>query len=87
MLGGQVSAETREVLMSGSNPMLGKATANDVNGIPSATSAVLNGGTAGWSLGSSTSSTPSGSSGETTVSQLWPPIGMSVFFTKPSTSV
>jgi hypothetical protein len=33
MLGGQVSAETRQVLMSGSNPMLASATANDVNGM------------------------------------------------------
>ncbi len=33
MLGGQVSAETREVLMSGENPMLAKTTATDVNGM------------------------------------------------------
>jgi hypothetical protein len=34
MLGGQVSVETREVLMSGENPMLAKAgAANDVNGM------------------------------------------------------
>jgi uncharacterized protein (DUF1800 family) len=32
ILGGQVSAETRQVLMSGDNPMLAKA-ANDVNGM------------------------------------------------------
>jgi uncharacterized protein (DUF1800 family) len=33
MLGGQVSTDTREVLMSGENPMLGKSSANDVNGM------------------------------------------------------
>jgi len=44
MLGGQVSAETREVLMSGSNPMLGKATANDVNGMTVADTADMMGG-------------------------------------------
>jgi len=33
MLGGQVSAETRQVLMSGENPMLANASANDVNGM------------------------------------------------------
>jgi hypothetical protein len=33
MLGGQVSAETRQVLMSGENPMLEKKTATDVNGM------------------------------------------------------
>jgi hypothetical protein len=36
MLGGQVSAETRQVLMSGENPMLKNAPANDVNGMVSA---------------------------------------------------
>jgi uncharacterized protein (DUF1800 family) len=41
MLGGQVSTETREVLMSGENPMLGKATANDVNGMAVADTAVV----------------------------------------------
>jgi len=33
MLGGQVSPETRQVLMSGENPMLSKSGANDVNGM------------------------------------------------------
>jgi len=33
MLGGQVSVETRDVLMSGENPMLSKPAANDVNGM------------------------------------------------------
>ena len=34
MLGGQVSTETREVLMTGENPMLSKSgSANDVNGM------------------------------------------------------
>ncbi len=33
MLGGQVSVETREVLMSGENPMLQKGDANDANGM------------------------------------------------------
>ena len=33
MLGGQVSPETRQVLMSGENPMLSKPAANDVNGM------------------------------------------------------
>lgn len=33
MLGGQVSAETRQVLLSGENPMLASTTANDVNGM------------------------------------------------------
>jgi len=34
MLGGQVSAETRQVLMTGDNPMIGKAMqANDINGM------------------------------------------------------
>ena len=53
------------------------STAKDVNGMPSATSAALNGPAAGWSSGSSSSSTPSGSSGETTVSQRCSPIGTS----------
>jgi Uncharacterized protein conserved in bacteria len=39
MLGGQVSAETREVLMSGSNPMLSSGSANDANGMMSDTGA------------------------------------------------
>ncbi len=47
MLGGQVSAETREVLMSGENPMLGK-TPNDVNGMaPADSSQMMGGGRAG----------------------------------------
>jgi uncharacterized protein (DUF1800 family) len=33
MLGGQVSTETRQVLMSGENPMLSKSVANDANGM------------------------------------------------------
>ena len=33
MLGGQVSPETRQVLMSGDNPMLSKSAANDVKGM------------------------------------------------------
>src|SRR4051794_13348956 len=66
---------------------LTSSTANEVNGIPSATRAALNGFTAGCSSGSRTSSTPSGASGEVTVSQRWAPSGTSVFFTKPSTSV
>jgi uncharacterized protein (DUF1800 family) len=33
MLGGQVSSETRQVLMSGENPMLSKPVANDANGM------------------------------------------------------
>jgi hypothetical protein len=41
----------------------------------------------GWSLGSSSSSTPSGSSGETTVSQRNSPTGTSDFFWNPKTSV
>jgi hypothetical protein len=35
MLGGQVSSETRQVLMSGENPMLKSGAANDVNGMVS----------------------------------------------------
>jgi uncharacterized protein (DUF1800 family) len=35
MLGGQVSSETRQVLMSGENPMLKNGAANDVNGMVS----------------------------------------------------
>jgi hypothetical protein len=49
------------------------ATANEVNGIPSATMAALNCLEAGWPSGSSNSSTPSGCEGDTTVSQLLPP--------------
>ena len=55
--------------------------------MPSSTSASLYGFTAGWPSGSSSSSVPSGSSGETTVSQRCLPSGTSFFFTKPSTSV
>jgi hypothetical protein len=33
MLGGQVSPETRQVLMSGENPMLGAGTASDATGM------------------------------------------------------
>ena len=55
--------------------------------MPSLTSASLNTFAAGWASGSSTSSMPSGSSAETTVSQRYSPSGTSVFFSKPSTSV
>ena len=63
------------------------STANDADGMPSSTSALLKGLTAGWLSGSSKSSVPSRSSGETTVSQKNSPRGISVFFSKPSTSV
>ena len=64
------------------------STANAVNGMPSASRADLKGSTAGWDDGSSTSSGPSGSCGDTTVSQRTsPPMGMSAFFSKPRTSV
>jgi hypothetical protein len=33
MLGGQVSSETRDVLMSGENPMVGRTSATDLNGM------------------------------------------------------
>lgn len=55
--------------------------------MPSWTSAVMYGRTAGWPVGSSSNSGPSGSSGETTVSHRSSPTGTSCFFTKPSTSV
>jgi hypothetical protein len=55
--------------------------------LPSSTTALLNGRAAGCESGSSTSSTPSGALGDSTVSQLTSPIGISVFFTKPSTFV
>jgi hypothetical protein len=48
---------------------------------------VFNGFAAGWASGSSTSSTPSGSSGDTTVSQECSPTGTLVFSRNPSTSV
>ena len=63
------------------------STVKAVNGMPSATSASLNGRAAGCWSGSSTSSTPSGASGLTTVSQANSPIGTSCFFSKPSTPV
>jgi uncharacterized protein (DUF1800 family) len=44
MLGGQVSAETRQVLMSGENPML---SANDVNGMVDSSSMTMGGGRGG----------------------------------------
>jgi len=49
MLGGQVSVETREVLMSGENPMLARAgAANDINGMAVIDSgAMMGGGRAG----------------------------------------
>ncbi|MEO7086548.1 MAG: DUF1800 domain-containing protein [Gemmatimonadaceae bacterium] len=43
MLGGQVSAETREVLMSGANPMLAKAP-NDANGMAVADTTMMTDG-------------------------------------------
>lgn len=58
-----------------------------VDGMPSSTSARLNGRAAGCSSGSSESSVPSGASGDTTVSQACSPSGISRFVTKPSTSV
>src|SRR4029077_5180549 len=72
---------------SRSNSAGTSSTANDVKGMPSATRASLNGGTAGWLLGSRTSSVPSGSPGETTVNQRASPIGISVFFSNPRISV
>lgn len=63
------------------------STAKETNGMPSATSAALNGPAAGWWSGSSSSSTPSGASGETTVSQRYSPSGTSSLSRKPSTSV
>src|SRR4029453_8907477 len=62
-------------------------TANEVYGMPSATSASLNGFAAGWASGSRSSSTPLGSSGDTTVSQECSPTGTLVFSWNPSTSV
>src|SRR5664279_3579066 len=59
----------------------------NTDGIPSVLSASLKGPTAGWPSGSRSSSTPSGSWGETTVSHRCSPSGISVFFTNPSTSV
>jgi len=52
MLGGQVSTETRQVLMSGENPMLSKS-ANDVNGmaILDDSSSMMTGGRAGRQQG------------------------------------
>ncbi len=49
MLGGQVSVETREVLMSGENPMLARAgAASDINGMAVVdSSAMMGGGRAG----------------------------------------
>jgi uncharacterized protein (DUF1800 family) len=44
MLGGQVSAETRQVLMSGENPML---SANDVNGMVDSSAMSMGGGRGG----------------------------------------
>jgi hypothetical protein len=72
---------------SRSNSSWTSSTANDVKGMPSRTSAALNGFAAGCSSGSRTSSVPAGSSGETTVSQRCRPSGISVFFSKPRTSV
>jgi hypothetical protein len=48
---------------------LRSSTANEVYGMPSSTSACLNGFAAGCPSGSSNNSVPSGCSGETTVSQ------------------
>jgi hypothetical protein len=50
------------------------ATEKDVYGIPSSTRAALNGRAAWCASGSSSSSTPAGASGETTVSQRWSPL-------------
>jgi len=47
MLGGQVSSETRQVLMSGENPMLSKPTANDASGMAVIDSAMMMGGRGG----------------------------------------
>jgi hypothetical protein len=55
-------------------------------GMPSSTSACLKGLAAGWPSGSTSNSVPSGSSGETTVSQRASPTGTSVFFTNPRIS-
>jgi hypothetical protein len=45
MLGGQVSVETREVLMSGENPMLARAgAASDINGMAVIDSGTMMGG-------------------------------------------
>jgi uncharacterized protein (DUF1800 family) len=52
MLGGQVSAETRQVLMSGDNPMLTKsAQANDVSGMAVDPNAMMAGGRGGKAAG------------------------------------
>jgi uncharacterized protein (DUF1800 family) len=44
MLGGQASVETREVLMSGENPMLARGAASDINGMAVIDSGVAMGG-------------------------------------------
>ena len=58
------------------------STSNAVKGILSSKSAVWKVLAAGFWFGSRSSSAPSGSSGETTVSQLYSPNGMSFFFYK-----
>ena len=58
---------------SRSNSAWTSATPNEVYGMPSSTSAALNGSAAGCASGSRSSSAPSGSSGETTVSQRCSP--------------
>src|SRR3954454_25374 len=63
------------------------ASANDANGMPSSTSAALNGLTAGWASGSRSSSVPFGSDAATTVSQRCAPSDISRLFTNPSTLV
>jgi hypothetical protein len=60
------------------------STKKDASGIPCAKSAALNVLVAGFSSGSRSSCTPSGSSGETTVSHLKFPTGKSCFFWNPS---
>src|SRR5450830_1002505 len=60
------------------------STANEVYGMPSSTRACLNTFAAGCASGSSSSSTPSGSFGPTTVSQRNSPTGTSVLARKPS---
>ena len=57
-------------------------TAKELLGIPSFTSALTNGRTAGWASGSSSNSVPSGSSSDTTVIQACSPTGMLCFTTE-----
>jgi hypothetical protein len=66
---------------------LTSSTSKEAYGMPSATSAALNGPAAGCWSGSSSSWTPSGASGDTTVSQRYSPSVTSSLSRKPSTSV